>query len=143
MKGKCLCGQVEFEITGKIPNLYQCHCSLCKKATGAASCSSFVIGLDDMNWVKGEKHIRSFTKENGFRTDFCGNCGSPVPNKMNIGEYMWVPAGILEGILERKVVAHIFTKSKADWEVNSPNFKSYDGLPDSISEFMASLSNEG
>lgn len=142
MKGKCLCGQVEFEIKGKIPNIYQCHCSLCKKATGTASSSSFVIGIDDINWLKGQDQIRSFIKENGFRTDFCGNCGSPVPNKMNIGEYMWVPAGVLEGVLDRKVAAHIFIESKADWEENLPNYKSYNGMPESISGFMESLYHE-
>lgn len=142
MKGKCLCGQVEFEITGKIPNLYQCHCSLCKKATGAASNSSFVIGLDDLRWLKGKDQIRSFTKDNGYRTDFCGTCGSPVPNKMNVGDYMWVPAGVLEGGLDRKVAAHIFTESKADWEEDSPSCKTYDGPPDSISDLMESLYSE-
>jgi len=29
MRGKCLCGAIRFELNGVIPNLYQCHCSLC------------------------------------------------------------------------------------------------------------------
>ncbi|PSF15386.1 hypothetical protein C7H10_00470 [Marinobacter shengliensis] len=28
---------LQFEIDGEIPNLYQCHCSRCRKATGAAA----------------------------------------------------------------------------------------------------------
>ena len=30
MQGKCLCGGVRFTLSGEIPNLYQCHCSLCR-----------------------------------------------------------------------------------------------------------------
>lgn len=36
MKGECLCGNVKFEIEEEIRNFYQCHCSLCRKVTGAA-----------------------------------------------------------------------------------------------------------
>ncbi|WP_454106561.1 GFA family protein [Marinobacter sp. MBR-105] len=34
MKGECLCGNVKFAIEEEIRNFYQCHCSLCRKATG-------------------------------------------------------------------------------------------------------------
>ncbi|WP_446685632.1 GFA family protein [Marinobacter arenosus] len=45
MKGECLCGNVKFEIEEEIRNLYQCHCSLCRKATGAAAnAATFVQG---------------------------------------------------------------------------------------------------
>ena len=37
MKGACLCGKVRFEILGEVPNLYQCHCSECRKATGTSA----------------------------------------------------------------------------------------------------------
>ncbi|PRY63410.1 hypothetical protein B0H98_1085 [Vreelandella songnenensis] len=43
MTGECLCGEVKFEIDGKLPNLYQCHCSLCRKTTGStANAATFV-----------------------------------------------------------------------------------------------------
>ncbi|MEB4591355.1 FMN-binding negative transcriptional regulator [Candidatus Thiothrix sp. Deng01] len=37
MKGSCFCGSIAFEISGEIPDLYQCHCSECRKTTGAAA----------------------------------------------------------------------------------------------------------
>ena len=142
MKGKCLCGQVEFEISGNLPNLYQCHCNLCKKTTGTSSCSSLVIDSDKIKWIKGKDKISTYTKENGFITNFCSTCGSPVPNKMNIGEYIWVPAGSLEGPINRKVAVHIFTESKASWEQETSNCKNIESGPDNINEFMQSLQNE-
>ena len=142
MKGKCLCGQIEFKVTGDLPNLYQCHCGLCKKATGTAASSGLVVGLDNLEWISGTDQISSFTKENGFRTDFCSNCGSPVPNKMNVGEYMWIPAGVIEGSMDSKVGAHIFTANKASWEEEAPGCVALDNGPDNIDEFMSSLCNK-
>lgn len=142
MKGKCLCGQIEFEVFGVLPNLYQCHCSLCKKATGTSSCSALVVDLDKLKWVAGEDKIKSFTKENGFRTDFCSDCGSPVPNKMNVGDYMWIPAGVLEGKIGSRIGAHIFKGNMAEWEDEIADCISLDGGPGNLDEFMRSLHRE-
>lgn len=143
MKGKCLCGAVEFEIIDKLPNLYQCHCSLCQKATGSSSCSSFIINIDSIKWISGENEISSYTKENGFRSDFCSACGSPAPNRMNIGDYMWIPAGLLEGSTNRAIAAHIHLNSRASWERNSEQNKNYPDGPDNVGEFMNQLRGTG
>ena len=139
MLGKCLCGNVQFEILDEISNLYQCHCSLCQKATGSSSCSSFVVGTNGIKWVSGKQNITSFAKENGFQSDFCMTCGSPVPNKMNIGDYIWVPAGLLEGNAGVSIAAQIHLNSKASWEVELENQIIYSDSPSDIEQFMLSL----
>ena len=139
MKGKCLCGQVEFEVTGKLSNLYQCHCSLCQKTTGSSSSSALVTDLNGVRWISGKEKVSSYIKENGFRTDFCNVCGSPVPNKMNIGDYMWIPAGLLEGSTDSEIVAQIYTKSKASWERYAENSHIMPDGPEDIVEFMKLL----
>ncbi len=139
MKGKCLCGEVEFEVIDKLPNLYQCHCSLCQKSTGSSACSSFIISIDSIKWINGKDKISSYTKENGFKSDFCSVCGSPVPNVMNIGNYMWVPAGLLEDVTNRAIAAHIHLDSKASWEKEVENIKKLPGSPKNFEEFMILL----
>ena len=37
IRGSCLCGGVRYEIDGQIGPALNCHCSMCRKATGAAS----------------------------------------------------------------------------------------------------------
>lgn len=34
--GKCLCGQIHYEISGQIENIVYCHCSQCRQAQGSA-----------------------------------------------------------------------------------------------------------
>lgn len=139
MKGKCLCGKIEFEVLDKLSNLYQCHCSLCKKATGTSSSFSLIAEINNIKWISGKDKITSYTKDNGFRSDFCCVCGSPVPNKMSVGEYMWIPAGLIEGDFDSKVVAHIYTDSKVSWEQDASSCRMLQGGPDDIKEFMQAL----
>ena len=136
MYGKCLCGNVEFEILNKIPNLYQCHCSLCQKATGSSSCSSFITSAKNINWITGKDKITPYTNNNGFRSDFCSQCGSPVPNIMTLGDYLWVPAGLLEGMTNSKIAAHIHLNSKASWESEIDNCNSISEGPNDINQFV-------
>lgn len=54
MRGKCLCGSIRFELSGVIPNLYQCHCSLCRKVTGSSANAALKVDLAQLNWSRGE-----------------------------------------------------------------------------------------
>lgn len=62
MKGECLCGNVKFEIEEEIRNFYQCHCSLCRKVTGAAANAATFVQGTAFRWVSGEKVVSSLTK---------------------------------------------------------------------------------
>lgn len=130
MRGTCLCGQVEFEIVGIVPKLYQCHCSLCRKQSGAASNAAAIIGSQHFRWLGGQEHISSWVKDTGFRSDFCLTCGSPVPNPLGNTPYYWVPAGLLEGNVPLSVSAHLFVGSKASWDVITSPGKQYEAMPE-------------
>ena len=132
MKGECLCGGVKFEIEGEIRNLYQCHCSLCRRATGAAANTATFVSGHSFRWVSGESEIRSFQKPTGFRSDFCSNCGSPVPNKLRGTDMVWVPAGLLDELTESRISAHLHVKSAASWEQDLKRCVRLDGGPDSL-----------
>ena len=142
MKGKCLCGQIEYEITGNLSNLYQCSCTICQKASGTSKSSSLITDANGVKWIRGSELIASYTKDNGFRTDFCSVCGSPVPNKMNIGNYMCVPAGSVDGLIEREVVAQIHTKSTASWDKIANKCEIFLDGPDNIEDFINLLQRD-
>jgi len=116
MRGRCLCGSVEFEVRDPPRKLYQCHCSLCRKQSGAASNAAFVVRSDHLVWHAGQDLVSSYIKPTGFRSDFCSRCGSPVPNPLRGTSYVWVPAGLLEESSPLEVAMHLFVGSKASWE---------------------------
>ena len=43
LTGSCLCGAVRFEVEGDATELYQCHCSLCRKSTGSAAVTALLV----------------------------------------------------------------------------------------------------
>lgn len=139
VKGECLCAEVKFEVDGELPDLYQCHCSLCRKATGSTSNAATFVDSAEFRWVAGQSAIRSFQKPTGYRSDFCGTCGSPVPNQLRGSAIIWIPAGLLHGALTSKVAVHLHLGSSASWEVESDNCLRLQAGPDSLEALNQAL----
>lgn len=129
MKGECLCGAVKFEIREPVPNIYQCHCSECRKATGSSANAATLVYMENFRWLDGEDKISSYRKQSGYRNDFCSVCGSSVPNTLWDTNLVWIPAGLLEESNELKIAVHIFMNSQAAWEKASNAAKKYAETP--------------
>ena len=130
MLGKCLCGEVQFEILEEVRNFYRCHCTLCQKQTGASANVGTFIHKDSIKWLSGKDKLTTYTKLTGFRTNFCSCCGSPVPNPLRTSDQYWIPVGLLEDTGDRKVVVHLCTSTKPGWENIPDNEKQFSDLPD-------------
>jgi hypothetical protein len=116
LRGSCLCGGIQFEIEGRVSPIAQCHCSLCRKASGAAGNASFLTAARSLRWLKGQELVRSWRKPSGWGTDFCSVCGCPVPRMHPNGKIVGVPAGLLDDDPGVPVGQHIFVGSKASWD---------------------------
>ncbi len=115
--GECFCGAVTFEVAGPVTDIYQCHCSLCRRARGSACISMCLASARDFSWISGEDQIRVFSKGN-YRSTFCQNCGSPVPHCDPEETTYWIPAGLIDPqqLPDIKVGAHVYVASKAHWD---------------------------
>lgn len=138
LRGKCLCGAVEFEVTGPAPKLYQCHCTLCRKQGGSTSNTGAIVPQDSVRWLSGQELVSSWVKPTGFRSDFCSRCGSPVPNPLRSTRYYWLPAGLFEGSEKLEVVAHLYLDSKASWDTAPLTGAQFDTMPE-MREFIRLL----
>ena len=140
MRGACLCGDIEYEVSKFNGNIYQCHCSLCRKQGGSFSNSGAIVPAENLRWMKGQDRINIWVKDTGFTSSFCKGCGSPVPNLLRKLDYYWIPVGTLEDG-DFNVVASIFLNSKASWATVSPESTQFDGMPD-VNEFIDYLGKE-
>jgi len=128
--GKCLCGAVEFEVLGRLPNLYHCYCTLCQKQTGASHNTATLVNDAQFRWIKGQKELTTFTKATGFSSHNCRHCCCPVPNSLGgTGKY-WVPAGLLEGPVTSNVVLHMHLDSRAPWQAMPEQGHQFATMPD-------------
>ncbi len=118
LRGSCLCGAVSFEIDGRISDIYQCHCSFCRKATGSSGISVFLSSGTAFSWQSGENSVQLYKTASGYRSVFCNTCGSRLPDPNPDESTFWVPAGLVdEPDLGVKVGAHIYVGSKATWDL--------------------------
>jgi hypothetical protein len=138
MKGRCNCNNVNFEVSGHITKLYQCHCKLCQKQSGSTSNTATIIHESDFKWVSGIDSITHWKKDSGFTSDFCKICGSPVPNRLRDTSFIWIPMGLVEDV-DAKVVVHICCESKAQWDRVTGDVSTLDGMPASVDSFIKSL----
>lgn len=115
-KGSCLCGAVEYEITGPLGPVVYCHCSRCRKASGSAFNAMSPVAAADFRIVKGQEYLRDYRNNAGVHRLFCGTCGSPIIGKRESApETVRVRIGTLDTPIDTKVSAHIFVGSKAEW----------------------------
>jgi hypothetical protein len=138
MKGTCNCGNVNFEVSGEITKLYQCHCKLCQRQSGSTSNTATMIHESNFKWLNGTDSITHWNKDSGFTSDFCNRCGCPVPNRLRETSYFWIPMGLIDSA-NAKVVAHICCESKAEWDLVQGDVLILEGMPDSVDSFISSL----
>jgi hypothetical protein len=130
MRGQCLCGAISFELVGEIPNLYQCHCSLCRKVTGSSANAALRVGRDQLNWSSGAELVGEYQTDTGFKSHFCSRCGSPLPNLTAQDTAWWVPVGLLEESDRLQVGAHLFVDSRASWDLVPESGLHFEAMPD-------------
>ncbi|WP_189418929.1 GFA family protein [Cellvibrio zantedeschiae] len=137
MIGSCLCGAVTFNVKFDSLKAYQCHCSLCRKQTGAASSCGTVVHVNKFEWLSGESNISAWVKSTGYTSHFCSSCGSSVPNKFRGNPYYWVPAGLMDSE-NIEVVANIFVCDVASWSQVSTSINPYETRPE-VENLIAQL----
>ena len=116
-KGSCLCGAVQFEVTGPIRNIVYCHCSQCRKAQGSAFATNGIVNSSDFVFVSGEDDLSAYASSEDQSKYFCKTCGSPIISKRkSLPDELRIRLGTLESDISERPQAHIFVTSKANWE---------------------------
>ncbi len=117
IEGSCLCGGIKFIVRDPFPGITQCHCSLCRKCSGAAAIAKIVVPSAQFEWISGEDLVASYERPSGYGNTFCKTCGCPAPVAVRKRTKYAVPAGLLANSPELKVAEHIFVGSKAHWDI--------------------------
>ena len=123
--GSCLCGGVRFEIELPFRRASYCHCSRCRKHSGAGALVHGRVPRERFRLLQGEHLIRVFTPPGGAVKAFCSVCGSSLfGGHWPEGPEISVRLGALDGDPEIRPQFRTFVDSKAVWD-ELPD----DGLP--------------
>jgi len=124
--GACLCGKIRFEIAGELAGIQLCHCSLCRRAQGAAFAANMPVKAEDFRLVSGAP--KAYESSPGKERLFCGDCGSPIISRTRADPTMVrVRAGLIAEPVETKAIFHFHTDSKASWLPIADDLPRYPG----------------
>ncbi len=120
--GGCLCGAVRYECASDPFRVTHCHCSYCRKESGAAFLTTVAFKSEDFHW-SGDPPARYRSSEIAERA-FCKKCGSTLGVfEHALPEWSQVTLGSLDRPQDVSADDHIWTDSQIPW------LKVDDGLP--------------
>ncbi len=76
LKGGCFCGAVRYDIAGAPFQETNCHCSICRRTTGAPFVAWFSVRGSEFLIVQGSP--ASFRSTEKATRDFCRDCGTQI-----------------------------------------------------------------
>ena len=128
--GSCLCGSVQFRVSGEPRKFYHCHCGRCRKSSGTGHASNLAIKPGAIEWIKGEELVRIYKvpEAKRFARHFCSLCGGPLPRYVKEIDTIVLPAGTLDSDAPLKPQARIFWDSRVNWSCGGdlPTYSEYE-----------------
>ncbi|MCJ1371819.1 hypothetical protein MMC20_003039 [Loxospora ochrophaea] len=81
--GSCLCGKVQYEMSGLPSGMVLCHCRNCRQASGSSFAANTWYQKSQFQITQGADEVKLYhddRTESGSSLEryFCGNCGSPL-----------------------------------------------------------------
>lgn len=130
IRGSCLCEQVRFELDDNFSRFHFCHCSQCRKASGAAHGANFFTEPGNIRWLSGRELVQRFDVPGRTITNaFCGCCGSGLPYLSSSGTALVVQAGCLDDTPTCAPHSNIFWAERAPWYDAAIACEHHDGFP--------------
>jgi hypothetical protein len=124
LRGSCLCGGIRYEIEGTLGPVVNCHCSMCRKATGAAFRPRAAVASADFHWRAGADLLVRYPSSRGEERTFCRVCGATLVTLFrDRPDQLGLALGTLDDDPGVRASAHVFVASKAPW------FEIEDDLP--------------
>ncbi len=122
MEGHCLCGAVRYVVDGAPVQRTNCHCTMCRRASGAPFVAWFSVAREQLRYVTGQP-ARYRSSSHGTRT-LCAACGTPLTfESSREPDYVDVTVCSLSDPEAVAPEQHIFTSTQLSW------VKLADGLP--------------
>jgi hypothetical protein len=128
LNGKCLCGAVHYEVEDQFLYSLNCHCSNCRRATGAAFKPFAGIERGRFKIIRGANLLLIYGEESAYDAH-CGKCGSLLYSLVREAQFVHVTLGTLLDSPSIRPSAHIFVGSKAPWYTITDDLPQHEELP--------------
>ncbi len=114
LTGGCLCGRVRWIAEAPVLHRVHCHCSLCRRASGAVEVPWVTVARDRFRWTGAEPALYRSTAS--AERSFCPTCGSKItfvhddlPDEVDIA------VGSLDDVEQGYPLLQIHGESRVAW----------------------------
>ena len=129
--GGCLCGAVRYEARGEVTNLCFCHCSSCRRATGAPMVPWGTVAAPNLSILRGR--LAQYRSSPKVTRGFCAQCGTSLSYRHDDrGGEIDVTLSSLDDAGALAPQVHIWVEDKLPWVA----------IADGRAQFAQSLVNE-
>lgn len=112
--GGCLCGAVRYRIEGPIDHVTHCHCSMCRRWSGAVAVTWFTVPLGNFAITQGE--LATYRSSDHGERRYCPACASQLvfwsnrrPDEIDI------TLGTLDHPERHPAGHHVFAADRLPW----------------------------
>lgn len=119
VRGRCLCGDIGYEIENVPEIAGVCHCKNCQRQGGSAFSTMAGVPRSEFTLMRGEPTVYSArpTASGDLATIlFCGRCGSPVCTTLaSQPDLVFLKIGTLDDTAWFRPQFHVWCGQKQDW----------------------------
>jgi hypothetical protein len=128
LAGVCYCGAIHYAVADEFKYAMNCHCSGCRRTTGAAFKSFAGIERGKFAVTQGQDRLLVYGQDVAkAHNAHCGSCGSFLYSLVRDGQYIHVAMGGLADEPTIRPTHHIFVGSKAPWFTITDDLPQYEG----------------
>jgi hypothetical protein len=127
IKGSCQCKAVQYEINPTVKLVGNCHCTICRKITGASFSTIVIVAEDDFTVVQGTDQLSTWQVSGLAAKNFCCKCGTPIfnTNKKYPGRRM-IFLGSFDDPKFATPTVNVHCENKLPWVDSIEELKSFD-----------------
>ena len=137
LSGSCYCGSVRFSIEAPFGGSAHCHCSMCRRAHGAAFVS-WLVTMTERFSLESDSSLRWFASSEQSERGFCNTCGTTLFFRSSVcpGETHVTLASLEEGHGVTPEL-HCFTDHSVSWAPISDDLPRYDSTSEALARYRA------
>jgi hypothetical protein len=112
LTGRCLCGAVAFRVGAPVRDIHHCHCTMCRRATGAAFATLVWTKRSAVEWDGTPARYRSSTIAT---RGFCPTCGTSITLEYDNSKEIALLIGTLDAPGDLTPSHHYGIESRLPW----------------------------
>ena len=130
-KGRCSCGNIEYEFEGEPFNSVFCYCTACQSHTGSDKWFGVWVPVDKLKITNGNVKKYSRSGDGGHKVihNYCENCATTVFAEITVGKFYSVAVSTLEENNNYSPKMVIYAASAPKWAVFPEGVEKFDILP--------------